>query len=116
MPTSQTGFILSRETAAKNSKKLVGYKTRTLSCGLKTARHARTASDKSSTPPPRHTKKTTKKSQLYTLEETTGSCALAGADGCICLMSMVVQYRGGGSFAAASEDQERGRLPSAPYR
>ena len=27
-------------------------------------------------------------------------------------MSMVVQYRGGGSFAAASEDQERGRLPS----
>ena len=28
------------------------------------------------------------------------------------MMSMVVQYRGGGSFAAASEDQERGRLPS----
>ena len=31
--------------------------------------------------------------------------------GCIhSVMSMVVQYRGGGSFAAASEDQERGRL------
>ena len=63
MPTLQTGFILSRETAAKNSKKLVGYKTRTLTCGLKnrTARgEGRTASYKSSTPPPRHTKETTK--------------------------------------------------------
>ena len=47
----------------KNSKKLVGYKTRTLTCGLKnrTARgEGRTASYKSSTPPPRHTKETTK--------------------------------------------------------